>query len=61
MFPWKHLSKQGVGILHSLSRRFLEKNRMIKIDQLKEKIFFNNIFKIGFTKKNQKILKRINF
>ena len=60
-FPWKHLSKQGVGIWHSLSRRFLEKNRMIKIDPLKEKIFFNNIFKIGFTKKKPKNIKKDKF
>jgi N-acetylmuramoyl-L-alanine amidase len=60
-FPWKHLSKQGVGIWHSLSRRFLEKNRMIKIDPLKEKIFFNNIFKIGFTKKKPNNIKKDKF
>ena len=53
-FPWQYLSKQGVGIWHSLSRRFLEKNRMIKIDLLKEKKFFDNIHKIGFTKKKTK-------
>ena len=60
-FPWQYLSKQGVGIWHSLSKRFLEKNRMIKIDSLKEKIFFNNIFKIGFTKKKPKNIKKDKF
>ena len=60
-FPWKHLSKQGIGIWHSLSKRFLEKNRMIKVDPLKEKIFFNNIHKIGFTKKKPKNIKKDKF
>ena len=60
-FPWQYLSKQGVGIWHSLSRRFLEKNRMIKIDLLKEKKFFDNIHKIGFTKKKPKNIKKDKF
>ena len=60
-FPWQYLSKQGVGIWHSLSKRFLKKNRMIKINSLKEKIFFNNIFKIGFTKKKPKNIKKDKF
>jgi N-acetylmuramoyl-L-alanine amidase len=34
---------------------------MIKIDPLKEKIFFNNIFKIGFTKKKPKNIKKDKF
>jgi N-acetylmuramoyl-L-alanine amidase len=34
-FPWEYLSKQGIGIWHSLSKRFLEKNRIIKLDKLK--------------------------
>jgi N-acetylmuramoyl-L-alanine amidase len=60
-FPWQFLSKQGIGIWHSLSKRFLEKNRMIKVDLLKEKEFFNNIFKIGFTKKKPKNIKKDKF
>src|SRR6056300_601522 len=60
-FPWEYLSKQGIGIWHSLSKRFLEKNRMIKVDPLKEKIFFNNIHKIGFTKKKPKNIKKDKF
>ena len=60
-FPWQYFSKQGVGIWHTLSARFLKKNRTIKIDVLKEKIFFKNIFKIGFTKKKLKNLKKDKF
>ena len=60
-FPWEYLSKQGIGIWHSLSKRFLEKNRMVKVDPLKEKIFFNNIHKIGFTKKKPKNIKKDKF
>ena len=60
-FPWQFLSKRGIGIWHSLSKRFLEKNRMIKVDLLKKKKFFNNIFKIGFTKKKPKNIKKDKF
>jgi N-acetylmuramoyl-L-alanine amidase len=60
-FPWQYLSKKGVGIWHSLSERFLKKNRMIKIDSLKEKKFLNNIFKIGFAKKKPKNIKKDKF
>ena len=60
-FPWQYLSKKGVGIWHSLSGRFLKKNRMIKIDSLKEKKFLNNIFKIGFAKKKPKNIKKDKF
>jgi N-acetylmuramoyl-L-alanine amidase len=60
-FPWQYLSIKGVGIWHSLSERFLKKNRMIKIDLLKEKKFLNNIFKIGFAKKKPKNIKKDKF
>ena len=57
-FPWQHFAKQGVGIWHSLSAKLSKKNRMIKVSSLDKKKFFNNIFKIGYSKKvlNKKTL-----
>jgi len=50
-FPWKHLAKLGVGRWHSLSNKKLKKNRMKKISINEEKIFFKNLFIIGYPKK----------
>ena len=57
-FPWKHLAKLGVGKWHSLLNKILKKNRFQKINLKEEKIFFKNLFKIGYTKKvlNKKTL-----
>jgi N-acetylmuramoyl-L-alanine amidase len=57
-FPWKYLSKFGVGRWHSLSNKNLKENRMKKIDINDEKIFYKNLLKIGYTNKvlNKKTL-----
>jgi len=57
-FPWKYLAKLGVGKWHSLSNKTLKKNRMKKIHINEEKIFYKNLFKIGYSKKvlNKKTL-----
>ena len=57
-FPWKYLAKLGVGKWHSLSNKTLKKNRMKKIYINEEKIFYKNLFKIGYSKKvlNKKTL-----
>ena len=53
-FPWKELSKQGIGLWHSLSIQSLKKNRKIELDQVSKKMFFNNLSKIGYAmKKNE--------
>ena len=53
-FPWKELSKQGIGLWHSLSIQSLKKNRKIELDQVSKKMFFNNLSKIGYVmKKNE--------
>ena len=58
-FPWKELSKRGIGLWHSLSTQSLKKNRNIKLDKFGEKIFYNNISKIGYVmKKNEKLKNR---
>ena len=49
-FPWKTLSKFGIGHWHSLSQNILKKNRKEKVNSLEEKIFYKNLNKIGYTK-----------
>ena len=57
-FPWKYLAKFGIGKWHSISNKTLKENRNKKININEEKIFFRNLFKIGYTKKilNKKTL-----
>ena len=57
-FPWKYLSKSGVGKWHTLSIKILKKKRMKKININEEKNFFKFLFKIGYSKKvlNKKTL-----
>ena len=50
-FPWKYLSKNKVGLWHTLKNQELIKKRNLKINQAEKKIFFNNLFKIGYSKK----------
>ena len=49
-FPWKHLSKNKLGIWHTLNKQDLTKNRKLKISKIEENIFFRNLFKIGYSK-----------
>ena len=53
-FPWEYLSKNKVGIWHTLSKQDLIGNRQLKISKIEENIFFNNLFKIGYSKKYPK-------
>ena len=54
-FPWKELSKQGIGLWHSLSIQPLKRNRKIELDKVSKKIFYNNLSKIGYVvKKTEK-------
>ena len=50
-FPWEYLSKHKVGLWHTLNRQELLKNRKIRVDKIEENFFFNNLFKIGYSKK----------
>ena len=47
-FPWKDLSRQGIGLWHTLSIQSLKKNRKIELDKVSKKMFFNNLSKIGY-------------
>ena len=53
-FPWEYLSKNKIGIWHTLSRQVLTDNRQIKIRKIEEDIFFKNLFRIGYSKKYPK-------
>ena len=53
-FPWEYLSKNKIGIWHTLNKQDLIKNRKIKISKIEKNIFFNNLFKIGYSKKYPK-------
>ena len=53
-FPWEYLSSKKIGIWHKLKKQELMKNRNSKINPIEKKFFFNNLFKIGYSKKNPK-------
>ena len=51
-FPWEYLFKNEIGIWHTLrSKQELKKNRKLKTSREEENFFFNNLFKIGYSKK----------
>ena len=60
-FPWKYLSKNQIGLWHTLKENELIKNRRSKISKIEKKFFFNNIFKIGYQKKITRPLRKNNY
>ena len=60
-FPWEYLSKNKIGIWHTLNRQDLIKNRKLKINREEEKLFFNNLFKIGYSKKKQREISKSKY
>jgi len=57
-FPWKYLAKNKVGLWHTLTNQELKKQRVIKISKIEENYFLNNLFKIGYSKKELKNLNK---
>ena len=57
-FPWEHLSKNKIGIWHTLNKQKLMKNRNFKTSQIEKEFFFDNLFKIGYSKKIPKELSK---
>ena len=55
-FPWKYLSKNKIGLWHTLKKQVLIKNRGLQISKIEEDFFLNNLFKIGYLKKNSRKL-----
>ena len=56
-FPWKYLYKNKIGLWHTLKKQQLNSCRNLKIKKVEKSYFFNNLFKIGYSKK---IPKNIN-
>jgi|TARA_Y100000389_G_C17359516_1_gene462961 N-acetylmuramoyl-L-alanine amidase len=56
-FPWQNLAKNQIGYWHKIDQKTQIKNRMVNINDLQKKIFYKNVFKIGYSKKNSKNLK----
>jgi len=60
-FPWKYLSKNKIGLWHTLKKKELMKNRRLKTSKVEKEFFFNNSFKIGYSKKIPKKLNEYNY
>jgi len=50
-FPWEYLSKNKIGLWHTLNRQELIKYRKLKISEIDKEFFLNTLFKIGYSKK----------
>lgn len=57
-FPWKYLSKNKIGLWHTLNKQELIKSRNYKTSQKEKKFFFNNLIEIGYSKKIPKNLNK---
>ena len=57
-FPWEYLSKNKVGLWHTLKKQELTKSRNQKTNQKERKLFFDNLFKLGYSKKIPKNLNK---
>ena len=57
-FPWKYLSKNRIGLWHTIKKYILLKNRTIIITKIDKEFFFKNLFKIGYSKKIPKNLNK---
>ena len=58
-FPWKDLFKKQIGIWHNLNQRALVKIRNEQISFIEKNRFYENLYKIGYSKKF--IKKNINY
>jgi len=54
-FPWEYLSKKNIGIWHNLDKKILNKLRNKKCSDKMKLEFIKNLYKIGYSKKNQSI------
>ena len=60
-FPWKYLSQKKIGLWHTEKKQELIKNRKVKISKVDKKLFFKNLFKIGYSKKIQQNVNNTNY
>ena len=61
-FPWKKLAKKNLSVWHNLNEGKIKKFRNLKLKHKEVKIFFKNLYKIGYRKsgKINKKLEEIN-
>lgn len=52
-FPWHEFSKSNICFGHNLNIKELKNYRGIKIKSFQERIFFKNLYKIGYSKINK--------
>jgi N-acetylmuramoyl-L-alanine amidase len=57
-FPWEYLSKNKIGLWHTLKKKELMKNRNFKTSKIEKILFFDNLFKIGYSNKTPKDLSK---
>tara|TARA_B100000780_G_scaffold272740_1_gene235361 strand:- start:96 stop:839 length:744 start_codon:yes stop_codon:yes gene_type:complete len=60
-FPWKYLSKNKIGLWHTLKEKDLIKNRNGKTNKIEKEFFFNNLFRIGYSKKKPEDLSNVRY
>ena len=60
-FPWEYLSKNKIGLWHSLTKKELMKNRRLKTRKIEKESFFNSLFKIGYSKKTPKNINKDSY
>ena len=60
-FPWKYLSQNRVGLWHTAKKKDLLKNKKVKTSNNDKKIFFKNLFKIGYSNKIPKNLSKVKY
>ena len=62
-FPWKRLANENLCNWHNLKENKIKKNRNLKIKIFEEKIFFKNLYHIGYSRihnTKNKTYKKIN-
>ena len=57
-FPWEHLAKKNISFWHNLDKQELRKLRKKKCNKIMKKIFFKNLFNIGYAKKSKNNVKK---
>tara|TARA_B100000787_G_C16050654_1_gene231073 strand:- start:19 stop:666 length:648 start_codon:yes stop_codon:yes gene_type:complete len=60
-FLWEYLSKNKIGLWHTLKKQELTENRKLKINKIEKISFFNSLFKIGYSKKIPKNSSKDNY
>ena len=56
-FPWKILAGKNLSKWHDLSEIKISQHRNLKINNFEKKKFFDNLYKIGYLKKNKNKIK----